>query len=166
MKKCLILFVICFSFVLSGCEKDDICDPATPTTPRVVFSFYDAASPTTLKNVTNLQIIATDQTVTYGVFNGVSKIKVPLNPLKNTCSYRFILNYNNTNPSFVYEAQIEFNYKTQNVYISRACGFKTLYTLLDNNPLLTPASGNWIQQLNLENKEINNENETHIKIYF
>ena len=39
-----------------NCEKDDICAEGTPTTPRVIIEFYDAANPTVLKNVTNLRV--------------------------------------------------------------------------------------------------------------
>jgi len=49
MKK---IFLLLFVFSLLGCEKDDICESTTPTTPRLVIEFYDFnASTATLKNV-------------------------------------------------------------------------------------------------------------------
>ena len=56
MKK-LISLLLLFTFGLSSCEKDDICDANTPTTPRLVMTFYDISSPTKTKNVTNLKVI-------------------------------------------------------------------------------------------------------------
>jgi hypothetical protein len=38
----LFLFTVCFS----SCEKDDICDANTPTTPQLVIEFYDAVNTT------------------------------------------------------------------------------------------------------------------------
>ena len=52
MKKIYLLFLIAITF--SSCEKDDICDANTPTTPRLIIDFYDATNPTALKNVINL----------------------------------------------------------------------------------------------------------------
>jgi len=87
--------------------------------------------------------------------------------MSTVAKYKFILNYGNLDPTLVYEAQLEFNYSTQNRYVSRACGFKTIYELEDNTPTLTPATtANWIQQLNVETTSITDENTTHIKIYF
>ena len=48
MKK-IISFLLLFAFGLSGCEKDDICDANTPTTPRLIISFYDYNNPTVKK---------------------------------------------------------------------------------------------------------------------
>ena len=56
MKKIISLLLL-FTFGLSSCEKDDICDANTPTTPRLVITFYDNAAPTTLKTVTNLKVV-------------------------------------------------------------------------------------------------------------
>ncbi len=166
MKK-IILFLVALCFTLSSCEKDDICDPATSTTPNLIVTFYDAASPTTTKNVTSLAIVDAVTSNIYGTFSSISKIKVPLNPMSTVAKYKFILNYGNLDPTLVYEAQLEFNYSTQNRYVSRACGFKTIYELEDNTPTLTPATtANWIQQLNVETTSITDENTTHIKIYF
>ena len=56
MKQLFLLLLL--SVFFSSCEKDDICDTNTPTTPKIVIEFYDVANPTTLKNVTNLGVIA------------------------------------------------------------------------------------------------------------
>jgi len=44
-------------FASSSCEPDDICDPNTPTTPRMLIQFFDISNPSLKKNVTNLKVI-------------------------------------------------------------------------------------------------------------
>mgnify|MGYP006353373257 FL=1 len=44
MKKT-ILLLLAVAFTFSSCEKDDICDANTPTTPRLVIGFYDFLNP-------------------------------------------------------------------------------------------------------------------------
>ena len=66
---------------------------------------------------------------------------------------------------------LEFNYTRQDFFVSRACGFKTIFEL-NQTPLgliksePTIEDGFWIQDINLLTSNISTENETHIKIYF
>ena len=149
-----------------NCEKDDICAEGTPVTPRLIIEFYDAANPTVLKNVTNLGII--EPTFTEGIpFNGVSKIQVPLRTTADITTLNFTQNGSDTNSTNDNIDAITFNYERINEYVSRACGFKTLYTLDATNPVSVTADGNnWIQNVIVSQPNIENENETHVKIYF
>lgn len=172
MKKIfLIVLVLALSF--SGCEKDDICDGNTSTTPRLIIEFYDNADHMVLKNVTNLQATADDAVGVPLTFTAESKIELPLKTTDVTTDittkYTLVL----TDPLTTSTDVLEFNYTTDNVFVSRACGFKTIYDLngttlpsfvLNGNPVLTP--GNWIKDIEVIQPNINDENETHIKIYF
>jgi hypothetical protein len=173
MKKIiLLLFVIALSF--SGCEKDDICDANTATTPRLVISFYDVTNSSVLKNVTNLKI--TGEGMTDGVvFNGSSLINgstvsIPLKTDADATTFSFILNYGSTNPALVNEDILRFNYVREELFVSRACGFKTNYTLDPQTPYVhtdaATADQKWIQYIAVKNSIIANENETHLEIYF
>ena len=161
------LFILIFITVFfSGCEKDDICDINTPTTPKVVIEFYDAANPTTLINVTNLGVIAPGFTNGFG-FTATSKIKVPLKTFEDTSVLYFIKNGSVAPSSDDNSDSVTFNYTRKTEYVSRACGYKTLFTLNSTNPItVTPDSDNWIQSVVVSQPNIENENETHIKIYF
>ncbi|MET0760249.1 MAG: DUF6452 family protein [Flavobacterium sp.] len=174
MKKIILLvFAIALSF--SGCEKDDICEGNTPTTPRLIIEFYDNLNPTVLKNVTNLKVTGEGATgvgtTFYLLFDAKSKIELPLKTTEDLTKYTLVLNA--TNSSTISTDELQFNYSRANVYVSRACGFKTIYDLngtsltpfiLNNNPTLT--QGNWIKNIEVIQPNINDENETHIKIYF
>jgi hypothetical protein len=164
MRKIFLLLLI--SFFFSGCEKDDICDTATPTTPKVVIEFYNALATTTTKNVTNLKITATGFTSELK-YNGVSKITVPLKTFADVAALNFNLNGSADPTSDDNSDEIVFNYTRRTVYVSRACGYKTLYTLDATNPVtVTADASNWIQNIIVSQPNIENENETHVKIYF
>jgi hypothetical protein len=160
-----------FLFILllvsfSSCEKDDICAKGTPVTPRIIIEFYDAAQPTVVKNVIQLGVI--EPNLTSGLaFTGVSKIQVPLKTNQNSTILRFIQNGGDTNASNDNIDILTFNYQRVDEYVSRACGFKTLFYLNETNPItLTADSNNWIQNIQVQQTNIENENEVHVKIYF
>lgn len=150
----------------SGCEKDDIC--VDEITPQLVVEFYDISNPTVLKNVVNLKVTADGMTDALNTFNGVSKIRLPLKTNEDITRYRLLLNSNSS--TAFNEDILEFNYTRENVYVSRACGFKTVFELNSTNGILlsdiaTP-DGLWIQDTNLQTNSIVTENEVHLKIYF
>ena len=167
-------------FASSSCEPDDICDPATPTTPRMLIQFFYFDNPSVPKNVPNLKVIGegmTEGVVLSPSASGDSKyvtsgnnILLPLNTEKDLVKYKFIINYGNRNPLIVNEDNLEFKYTRENFYVSRACGFKTIFNLDANKPFtLTdaePADQLWIKYVIVAQNNITYENETIIKIFF
>jgi hypothetical protein len=169
MKKIFLLLVL---FSLLGCEKDDICDENTPTTPRLIIEFYSFSNPTVLKNVVNLKVTADGEIDSLDIFNGVSKIELPLKTVGTSTDlvtkYSFVLNSGaplTENTDF-----FQINYTKQEIYVSRACGYKSIFTLANTTPIIftdtTTPDGFWIKNINIETSNIETENETHIKIYF
>ena len=166
MKKILLVLLV-FSVTLSSCEKDDICDATTATTPKLIIEFYDILHPTVLKNVTNLAVKEVGSTNVL-VFTDKSKIQLPLKTNEDITKYSLILN--STDVTIDNEDFLQFNYTHQNIFVSRACGYKTIFTLDPTTPYIktetsTP-DGYWIQNITVATSNITTENETHIKIYF
>ena len=171
------LLTLALALFFSSCEKDDICDANTATTPRLVIQFYDFANPSVLKNVTNLKVVGAGMTDGI-IFNPTaadeskylangSKISIPLKTNDVTTSYTFTLNSGNSNPALVNVDDIKFDYTKNDIFVSRACGFKTIFTLNPTNPYThTIATDKWIKYISVEKSNIENENETHIKIFF
>lgn len=168
-----IIAVILLLHLTTSCEKDDICDANTPTTPRLIIDFYDISNPGIAKSVTNLAIVSEGLTPIF--YNGVSKIQVPLNTSADLSKYSFILNNGNPDPSLVYTDNLEFNYSRSTVYVSRACGYKILFNLNNDAALpnafvlnndSTASEGVWIKNITVEKYNLESENETHLKIYF
>lgn len=167
MKKWKIFFIITLiaNFFWS-CEKDDICETGTPTTPRLIIEFYDNDNITVKKNVENL-VIGSDSEVEVLKFNGVSKIELPLKTNASVTSYFFRLTTATTIPTLVNEDKVTLNYSKKDSYISRACGYKTVFTLNGNDGFDRSTDlDNWIKNSTVQQPNILNENETHVKIFF
>lgn len=179
MKKItLLLLVFCFSF--SSCEKDDICDANTPTTPRMVIKFFDINNRTVEKSVTNLKVIGegmTDGVIFNATASGESKflantssIKLPLKTNATSSTFSFILNSGSSNATFINTDILKFNYTTKEIYVSRACGFKTLFEMTIQTPFVHTDGPNgdqkWMKYVSLQKTNINDENEIHLSIFF
>lgn len=176
MKKLIFLLLITLTF--SSCEKDDIC--TDETTPRLIVEFYDISNPANLKNVINLTVkgegaadfivfdtsLAETNPLRY-LFTG-SKLELPLKIDGTNTKYSFV--FNSTNPTNRNEDILTFNYTPENVFVSRACGYKTIFHLDATNGVVktdaVPADNYWIQEINILTTNIVTENETHIKVYF
>ena len=167
MKKIQLLLICLFTITFSSCEKDDICDATTDTTPRLIVEFFDILNPTVKKNVTNLAVKELN-TSTSLVFTGTSKIQIPLKTNQDLTKYSFILN--STDVAIKNEDFLLFNYSRQTVFVSRACGFKTNFNLDSTTPFIKTETsipdGYWIQNVVIATSNITTEKETHVKIYF
>ena len=185
MKKLISLLII-FTFGLSSCEKDDICDANTPTTPRLVLSFYENKAASVRKDLVNLKVVGEGKSEKDGgiVFNesvtdstryltNANTISIPLKVDADTTTYTFIYDAENTNLAVRNYDVLTFHYTRNNVYVSRACGYKTIFTLNSSETpstpyvLTDPAGDNfWIQRVIVQKYNIDNENETHVNVYF
>lgn len=163
MKK---IFLSLFVFSLLGCEKDDIC--SDETTPRLIIEFFNIAQPANNLNVTNLKVVGVGMTDELDTFTAVSKIEVPLKITDDVTQYSLTLN--STNDAIKNEDILEFNYIRNQVFVSRACGYKTTFELNPANGVVhsseTIPNTQWIKNIFVETNSITTENETHIKIYF
>lgn len=161
IKKVIFLF-IAFIFI-SGCEKDDICDAET-TTPRIVIDFFNINNPSVPRNVTNLIVRSPDVDTLYAAPFNTNKIAIPL---KTFADQTVLTLTNNGNSSLPNTDTITINYSRDIIYISRACGYKTYFTLQPGAGfVLTQGSDNWIQSINTVTNRIDSENEAHIQIFF
>jgi hypothetical protein len=162
MKKYFLLLVVLFAF--SGCEKDDICAEDTPATPQLVIDFFDAVTGAK-KNVTSLKLKEPNQVKDLVTYDAVSSIKIPLKTYEDFTNMELILN--SATPATANSDNVVFNYSRTVEYISKACGYKTLFSLnFTNGAQRIVDSNNWIQSTFVNQINILNENETHVKIYF
>ena len=148
-------------FIMISCEKDDICIESEIGTPRIILSFYDKTNKTLKKPVENLLIKGVEREDTLDIFSGDS-IAIPLRNNLNFSKYEFILNAGGENSN---NDTIHFEYSRYDLYINRACGFKSNYILNDPPAKLFNIDSPWIEQILKLKDTILNENNAHLAIY-
>lgn len=144
-------FVFFILFFFLSCEKDDIC--LQPTTPKLVLTFNDAANPNEIKQLNNLTLIALPIQDTI-IYNDIDILKIPLNVNSDNCSFEMIKSGNSD--------LIQFSYQREDVFVSKTCGYKTVFHNLQITVL--PDSNNWINSVEILNSEITIDTTTHVKI--
>lgn len=180
MKK-IVAVLLVVSFVFASCEKDDICDPSTATTPRLVLEFYNNNNISITRATTNLKIVGDGMDETDNLPNlaggetwNDTVVYLPLRLDQEATKYNLILNSDDDETTVEKTDILEINYTRSDVYVSRGCGFKTLFNLY-GNPMFDPfvlnntpnvTAGNWIKDIQVIQSQINDENEAHIKIFF
>lgn len=158
-KLSVILFVL---VTLNGCTKDDICPEDTVTTPLLIINFKDNANPTVLKDVDDLTV-ETNYDPSVVVYSQVTtdSISLSLRPGEASTEYRFIKYAGETNESVeIYS----FSYEHNDVYINRACGFKTTYSFISADEIDTNQS-NWITYSEINKSTVEDETEAHITFF-
>ena len=143
-----------------GCSRDDICSGETLTTPKLVIVFKNVLNPTEGKAVSGFSIKADySNDVTVLETTSTDSIAIPLRTAANETRFRFIQNTDTNSENIDI---VTFNYETNELYVSRACGFKTNYSNLTAE--VTDDAVNWIQNIIIENQLVEDEQEAHITI--
>lgn len=186
--------ILFLALLFLGCERDDICAEGTPTTPRLLVEFFDATDIETIKSVTRLSVYAErlvidentgvitfPETATSAsiIFNeNTNSVSLPLiigNEGEETITRYFF--EKDTNLRIDDDATtdsnidiLEIKYTPDFIYVSRACGFKSIFTQLTavDNP--GDDSIDWIQNTVLANTiettiTVENEDATHVQIF-
>ncbi len=193
MKK-LSVFILIVAIILIGCERDDICAEGTSTTPRVIIEFYDSDNPENLESVPRLstygESLFTDEA---GVFTPPEEISDSI--VEYDDNFLFDINSNqiglplligNENEvattQFVLERNtnlrldddgstdsnidvIEISYMPQFEYVSRACGYKSIFTDLTITVDSTSDTDIWISSIEIVESTVENENTVHVRIF-
>ena len=156
--------ILLFTFVLFsflGCTRDDICEEGTATTPLLIITFNDIANPSERKSVTSLSVETADLEGTEVIAAATTdSIALPLRNTGNLTRYRFNSGVGTTTPN---TDIISFNYTTEDIYINRACAFKTIYHDLSVF-VVNEGTANWIIQVEIETTDVIDETETHITV--
>ena len=156
-----IILIITFLSILNGCTRDDICSEGTATTPLLIITFKDSANPLEAKEVPNLTVETADDNSTQVITQtSTDSIAIPLNPSANLTTYRFKSDDEGTNPN---TDILGFAYSHEDIYVNRACAFKTVYSDLLVS-LEDEGTANWVVSIEILNQTIENETQAHITI--
>ncbi|ARV08758.1 hypothetical protein BTO05_03565 [Winogradskyella sp. PC-19] len=186
--------ILFLAILFLGCERDDICAEGTPTTPRLLVDFFDATDTDIPKTAVRLSVYAvnlvTDENTgvisfpevaneTTLVFNSnTDAIELPLiignEGEEITTRYFFETDTNlridgdtSTNSNIDI---LEIKYTHDFIYVSRACGFKSIFNMLTATDNPGDDSIDWIQNTVLANTTetsitVENEEATHVQIF-
>ncbi|MEO6348287.1 MAG: DUF6452 family protein [Aquaticitalea sp.] len=156
-----------------SCERDDICADTTDTTPHLIIRFYDINNPENRKQVRQLSIRGFDadgNEIEQDFFATANTDSIVL-PLRfqtenASTSSKFILEkdrdfFLDENPATNSNIDIiSVNYIPEFVYVSRACGYKSIFTNVSIT--INPDSNNWIFSSEIVNSTIENETQAQI----
>ena len=175
MKKAIILFLLFLALI--NCERDDICPETTPTTPHLIIRLYDISNQESNKNASKMRIQGVGNSEVLEDYNIVTTDSIVL-PLKTDATvtefslhkdYEVDNNGTPTDPSddiiLGNEDILTITYATKKEYVSRACGYKTIF----ENVIVTQEDDgdNWIQLIQSVDDilTVDNENAAHYKIF-
>ncbi len=188
-KQFLLLFIFLAIF---SCERDDICAESTSTTPRLIIEFYDVDSPEDLKNVPRISvygeelfidesgvftppiessdsIVEYDGTVLFDVNSNTIGLPLLIGTEGDDVTIRFVLEKDTNlriddDPTATSNLDIiEISYIPQFEYVSRACGYKSIFTELDIT--IDSDGDDWIDDIEIDVVNIENENTVHVRIF-
>lgn len=165
MKKISASFLVLLALIsLTNCEKDDIC--VDGDTPLLVIRFLDADNPTEFQDVSGLEVrgLLSDNTALDVIANAsADSIAIPLRIGESGTTFILSQNPTPTDETTVNIDTLRFNYETNEVFISRACGFVANYTGLEDE--LTADGANWIQNIEIVTPLIENSASAHVQIF-
>tara|TARA_B110001450_G_C17661322_1_gene497375 strand:+ start:503 stop:1015 length:513 start_codon:yes stop_codon:yes gene_type:complete len=166
-----LITIITFLLLIISCEKDDICTSTDANTANLKIKFYNNLDRDVLKKVNNLLIVG--NSLSYGIESSRDSISIPLRILENNTSYKLIKDYiinDNGTPDDLTddfatgnEDEIIINYENEEIFISKACGFKNVFNNVNFG--FTDDDDNWILNTSVINNKIENENDAHIHIF-
>lgn len=173
------LFFLFLILIISyyGCERDDLCPETTPTTPSLIISSFDINEQGSKKTIFGLTVKGEGVNNFLEGYKKVSRdsIVLPLNTIGSTSVYKFYSNSDiDDNGTPLDESDdivsgnediITISYTTENVFVSRACGYKTVFK--DVSISIENDGDNWIQLIQPVNnpQSVEDEAATHFLLF-
>ena len=140
---------------------NDLWHKRSSGTPRLIIRFFDQNEKIIPKPLSNVTIKALGKDEDYVVFSGDS-LGIPLKLISNSTIYT--LAYLDLLDNRKKIDTLKFNYKREDYYLNRACGF--LSNLIFTTPALEILDKESIfLGFKILNDTIKNENQAHLAIY-
>lgn len=149
-----IWFFFLLVFLNYGCEPDDVCSEANPSTPQLVFRLYNSSQPSEFKAVDTLRIMSLGDQAPLEFIN-TDSIVVPLQVNASKINADLTISDGVTD-------RIEIDYLTKDVYLSRACGFQSTFQI---ESIAVDQPSSWINSIEIVTNEVIIDTLAHVKIY-
>lgn len=157
----LILFT---AFFIAGCTRDDLCPENTAVTPNISILFHNSQEPDLRKSVENLKILVDDESQTVAFSPATTdSISLPLNVNSDQTDFIFEKIVTSETDTLIYQNHLSFSYNRKDIYVNRACGFRSEF--YDLNVSNRSENLSWIDAITVKKDSITNENEAHLIIY-
>jgi len=169
------LLIILIILTSTGCERDDICAETTATTPHLIIRFYSVDDQDQTKQVRLLTVngidgsgnvldeivgsVSTDSIVLPLRFQDEGVISATRFQLKKDSDF----DTDSNATTFSNTDEIVVSYTPEFIYVSRACGYKSIFNDLQNTLIID--SDNWIAGYNIIKPTVENENEAELILY-
>ncbi len=157
--------IIAVFFFVQSCQHSDICPADTPGTPRLVIQFFDDQRPGLIKPVTgfNARVIG-DTTYYFNTPVNDSVVALPLQTNRHKTTYELVLHQDDSTKTK--RDTITFTYTPEDVFINRACGFKSIFTDLGIEWKETKTG--WIKNRRIADtaKQVKNEKKAPLYLYY
>ncbi|MUP45442.1 hypothetical protein E0K83_06745 [Gramella sp. BOM4] len=173
-------FLMLGILILMGCQRDDICPESTTTTPLMVIRFYENVDPFDPTAPQNLSI-REEGNEEYATVRSQSgnliryfrytqdSLAIPLRTDNDVTNYEFTVNTpqaSEDEPEVPGNTDVlRFSYGRQEEYLNRACAFKVNYVGLKIE-LEAGEDGSWIEDVQIEEANIDDQNQAHVSIFF
>ena len=143
-------------FLITSCEKDDICLEGSENTNRITIGFINSENQdTTGISLKNIKGLNKDSIIHTNI--SADKLKLPLNISSNTTDY--ILNFNQIDDT------LSIRYRAIHEYLNRGCGFISNFIIDKSSENLNNLEG-WIKEVSIAKDSIFNEEKTNLYIHF
>ena len=162
-----IWFVGLLALGLSACEKDDICAGSESETPNVVIGLFDRLDPEIRKSAVKIAAIAEGFNDTL-IFRSTSTIELPLKINTTETTWNLVL-YQPTgsnNDTIHKTDQLRFTYTPEALYVSKACGYKTIFHEFNAVKTTSVSDDTWIRSMNRLTNELTNTDNAHLQFYY
>ena len=143
-------------FLITSCEKDDICLEGSANTNRITIEFINNENESlTSLSLKNIRGVSKDSIIHEAI--NTYQLKLPLNGSSNTTDY--ILNYNEIDDT------LSIKYRAIHVYLNRGCGYISNF-IIDNATEDLYNSYGWIKKISIVKDSIFDEDKTNLHIHF
>lgn len=167
MKNIFKLVTILFLIITQlSCERDEIC--LEDITPKLILRFYNENNQNEIKSVIGLKVNIegidgdySNETIT----TLTDSIAIPLKVAENRTRFILTLQGDGSEDAVDNLDTISVLYTQQDIYISRACGYKTVFN--EAGATIVEDDDNWIKGLEAKSEplQIIDENVAHVKVF-
>lgn len=150
---------------IQSCQHNDICTADTPGTPKLVILFFDQQRPGLIKPVEgfNAKVVG-DTTYYFNTPVNDTAVALPLRTDQNKTTYELVLYQGDSTETK--RDTITLTYSPEEVFVSRACGFKSIFTNLGIE--WTASKNGWIKNRRIADttKQVRDEGKAPLYIYY